>query len=98
MKKRILACLLALVMLIGVLPVMALAENNVVTPEGFAEAVKKAKDGDTITLGKGTYTLYGKDGIAGGKSLTFVGAGKERLFGILVQVRKMLVREMRILA
>ena len=77
MKKRILACLLALVMLIGVLPVMALAENNVVTPEGFAEAVKKAKDGDTITLGKGTYTLYGKDGIAGGKSLTFVGAGKD---------------------
>ena len=77
MKKRILACLLALVMLIGVLPVMALAENNVVTPEGFAEAVKKAKDGDTITLGKGTFTLYGKDGIAGGKSLTFVGAGKD---------------------
>ena len=77
MKKRILACLLALVMLIGVLPVMALAENNVVTPEGFAEAVKKAKDGDTITLGKGTYTLYGKDGIAGGNSLTFVGAGKD---------------------
>ena len=77
MKKRILACLLALVMLIGVLPVMALAENNVVTPEGFAEAVKKAKDGDTITLGKGAYTLYGEDGIAEGKSLTFVGAGKD---------------------
>ena len=77
MKKRILACLLALVMLIGVLPVMALAEDNVVTPAGFAEAVKNAKDGDTITLGKGTFTLYGKDGIAGGKSLTFVGAGKD---------------------
>ena len=28
MKKRILACLLALVMLIGVLPVMALAEDS----------------------------------------------------------------------
>ena len=78
MKKRILACLLALVMLIGVLPVMALAENNVVTPEGFAEAVKNAKDGDTITLGEGTFTLYGEDGIAGGKSLTFVGAGKDK--------------------
>ena len=77
MKKRILACLLALVMLIGVLPVMALAENNVVTPEGFAEAVKKAKDGDTITLGKGTFTLYGEKEIAKGKSLTFVGAGKD---------------------
>ena len=76
-SRRLLSVLLALVMLIGVLPVMALAENNVVTPEGFAEAVKKAKDGDTITLGKGTFTLYGKDGIAGGKSLTFVGAGKD---------------------
>ena len=78
MKKRILACLLALVMLIGVLPVMALAEDNVVTPAGFAEAVKNAKDGDTITLGEGTFTLYGEDGIAGGKSLTFVGAGKDK--------------------
>ena len=78
MKKRILACLLALVMLIGVLPVMALAEDNVVTPEGFAAAVRAANSGDTITLGKGTYTLYGEDGIAGGKSLTFVGAGKDK--------------------
>ena len=78
MKKRILACLLALVMLIGVLPVMALAEDNVVMPAGFAEAVKNAKDGDTITLGEGTFTLYGEDGIAGGKSLTFVGAGKDK--------------------
>ena len=77
MKKRILACLLALVMLIGVLPVMALAEDNVVTPEDFAEAVKNAKDGDTITLGKGTFTLYGEKEIAKGKSLTFVGAGKD---------------------
>ena len=78
MKKRILACLLALVMLISVMPVMALAEDNVVTPAGFAEAVKNAKDGDTITLGEGTFTLYGEDGIAGGKSLTFVGAGKDK--------------------
>ena len=78
MKKRILACLLALVMLIGVMPVMALAEDNVVMPAGFAEAVKNAKDGDTITLGEGTFTLYGEDGIAGGKSLTFVGAGKDK--------------------
>ena len=77
MNKRILACLLALVMLIGVLPVMALAEDNVVTQEDFAEAVKNAKDGDTITLGKGTFTLYGEKEIAKGKSLTFVGAGKD---------------------
>ena len=78
MKKRILACLLALVMLIGVLPVMALAEDNVVTPADFATAVRNASDGDTITLGEGTFTLYGEDGIAGGKSLTFVGAGKDK--------------------
>ena len=78
MKKRILACLLALVMLIGVLPVMALAEDNVVTPADFATAVSNANDGDTITLGVGTFTLYGEDGIAGGKSLTFVGAGKDK--------------------
>lgn len=78
MKKRILACLLALVMLIGVLPVMALAEDNVVTPENFAAAIRAANSGDTITLGVGTYTLYGEDGIAGGKSLTFVGAGKDK--------------------
>lgn len=78
MKKRILACLLALVMLIGVMPVMALAEDNVVTPADFATAVRNASDGDTITLGEGTFTLYGEDGIAGGKSLTFVGAGKDK--------------------
>ena len=78
MKKRILACLLALVMLISVMPVMALAEDNVVTSAGFAEAVKNAKDGDTITLGEGTFTLYGEKEIAKGKSLTFVGAGKDK--------------------
>ena len=78
MKKRILACLLALVMLIGVLPVMALADNTVVRPEDLAAAVTAAKSGDTIYLGEGTFTLYGQDGIAGGKSLTFVGAGKDK--------------------
>lgn len=33
MKKRILACLLALVMIIGILPVMALAEDAAITPD-----------------------------------------------------------------
>ena len=33
MKKRILSCLLALVMIIGVLPVMALAEDVAITPD-----------------------------------------------------------------
>ena len=77
MKKRILACLLALVMLIGVLPVMALAEDSsaaVSVPAGKAKngrtgieydmlnkAVEAAISGDTIYLGKGNYTLYGVD-------------------------------------
>ena len=32
-----------------------------------------AESGDTIMLAAGTYTLYGKDGVATNKSLTFVG-------------------------
>ena len=75
MKKRILACLLALVMLIGVLPVMALAEDSsaaVSVPAGkaiigrtgheydtLANAVTDAQSDDTIYLGEGNYTLYG---------------------------------------
>lgn len=75
MKKRILACLLALVMLIGVLPVMALAEDSsaaVSVPAGkaiigrtgheyntLADAVTAAQSDDTIYLGEGNYTLYG---------------------------------------
>ena len=67
MKKRILACLLALVMLIGVLPVMALAEDSsaaVSVPAGkaiigrtgheydtLANAVTDAQSDDTIYLG-----------------------------------------------
>ena len=78
MKKRILACLLALVMLIGVMPVMALAENNVVTPDDLADAVTAAQSGDTIYLGEGTYTLYKKGANVINKNLTFVGAGADK--------------------
>lgn len=39
-----------------------------------AAAVAAAESGDTIMLAAGTYTLYGKDGVATNKSLTFVGA------------------------
>ena len=43
MKKRILACLLALVMIIGILPVMALAEDAAITPtENWYDASKTA--------------------------------------------------------
>ena len=38
-----------------------------------AAAVTAAESGDTIMLAAGTYTLYGKDGVATNKSLTFVG-------------------------
>ena len=77
MKKRILACLLALVMLIGVLPVMALADNTVVRPEDLAAAVTAAQSDDTIYLGEGAFTLYKKT-CAEGKTLTFIGAGADK--------------------
>ena len=46
MKKRILACLLALVMLIGVLPVMALAEDSSVAVSVSEGKAKVASTGD----------------------------------------------------
>ena len=94
MKKRILACLLALVMLIGVLPVMALAEDSstaVSVSKGkaqigntvyntLADAVTAAQSDDTIYLGEGNYTLYGisSNGTTKGKNLTFVGQGADK--------------------
>ena len=78
MKKRILACLLALVMLIGVMPVMAMADDAVVKPEDLANAVTAAQSGDTIYLGEGTYTLYGRGAEVINKNLTFVGAGADK--------------------
>ena len=94
MKKRILACLLALIMLIGVLPVMALAEDSsaaVSVSKGkaqigntvyntLADAVTDAQSDDTIYLGEGNYTLYGisSDGTTKGKNLTFVGQGADK--------------------
>ena len=94
MKKRILACLLALVMLISVLPVMALAKDSsaaVSVSKGkaqigntvyntLADAVTAAQSDDTIYLGEGNYTLYGisSDGTTKGKNLTFVGQGADK--------------------
>ena len=94
MKKRILACLLALVMLIGVLPVMALAEGSsaaVSVSKGkaqigntvyntLADAVTAAQSDDTIYLGEGNYTLYDIDSTntTKGKNLTFVGQGADK--------------------
>ena len=94
MKKRILACLLALVMLIGVLPVMALAEDSsaaVSVPAGKAkvgssgfegtldEAMAAAEDGDTIYLGKGTYCGNAENPTEQNPALKFGESGKEKM-------------------
>ena len=94
MKKRILACLLALVMLIGVLPVMALAEDSsaaVIVSDGMAKvgregddctldkAMADAKDGDTIYLGKGTYYGNAANPTKQNPALKFGEPGKEKM-------------------
>ena len=94
MKKRILACLLALVMLIGVLPVMALAEDSstaVIVSDGMAKvgregddctldkAMADAKDGDTIYLGKGIYCGNAKHPTEQNPALAFGEPGKEKM-------------------
>ena len=58
MKKRILACLLALVMLIGVLPVMALAEDASTGPEVYVDA-KNGSDAGNGTQAR-PYKTVGK--------------------------------------
>lgn len=87
-QNRILAALLAVVMMFQMLPMMAFAAEETAPAAGKAkigdteydsvlEAVKDAPaDGTTttITLGEGEYTLYGTEETAG-KNLTFVGQG-----------------------
>lgn len=87
-QNRILAALLAVVMMFQMLPMMAFAAEENAPAAGKAkigdkvynsvlEAVKAAPaDGSTttITLGEGEYTLYGTEETAG-KNLTFVGQG-----------------------
>lgn len=47
-------------------------------------AIKEANDNDTIELGPGNYTTYveNQGKLAVGKSLTFVGSGKDTIWGI----------------
>ena len=47
-------------------------------------AIKEADDNDTIELGPGNYTTYveNQGKLADGKSLTFVGSGKDTIWGI----------------
>ena len=87
-QNRILAALLAVVMMFQMLPMMAFAAEETAPAAGKAkigdteydsvlEAVKDAPaDGSTttITLGEGNYTLYDTN-VTAGKNLTFVGQG-----------------------
>ena len=69
MKKRILALLLALVMLVGLLPTVALAADGETTP---AETPMKGSLGDTATW---TYN-------ADTKTLTISGTGATKDYGM----------------
>lgn len=92
-QNRFLAALLAVAMMLQMLPMLAFAEDAAGTGEPVAWNKKKNKSytsleaavidadsGDTITLGKGNYTLYGKKSDViktKGKDLTFVGQGPD---------------------
>lgn len=90
-QNRFLAALLAVAMMLQMLPMLAFAGDATGTGEtdvawignqGYTSleaAVKAAQSGDTITLGKGNYTLYGisSANTTKGKDLTFVGQGPE---------------------
>ena len=90
-QNRFLAALLAVAMMLQMLPMLAFAEDATGTGEtdvawignqGYTSleaAVKAAQSGDTITLGKGNYTLYGisSANTTKGKDLTFVGQGPD---------------------
>ena len=79
MKHKLLSILLCLAMALSLLPTAALAEGEgatgttITTSEELVAAIANAQDGDTITLGEGTFTTYGN--VSPKKSLTFVGSG-----------------------
>lgn len=52
--------------------------------DNLTVAIKEADDNDTIELGPGNYTTYveNQGKLAVGKSLTFVGSGKDTIWGI----------------
>lgn len=91
-QNRILAALLAVVMMFQMLPMMAFADEGagsegapsdvtlVSTGKRYSDlkkAVKEAEETDTIELGEGNYTLYGTE-VTAGKDLTFVGLGPDK--------------------
>ena len=91
-QNRFFAALLAVAMMLQMLPMLAFAEDapdahavKIDGKEGSYEtleaAVRAAESGDTIILGEGNYTLYGKKSDiikTKGKDLTFVGQGPDK--------------------
>ncbi len=91
-QNRFLAALLAVAMMLQMLPMLAFADDapdaHAVKIDGkegsyakLEDAVKAASSGDTIILGEGNYTLYGKKSDiikTEGKDLTFVGQGPDK--------------------
>ena len=84
MAKKLLSVLLCCVMLLGVMPTSVFADDSWVAwigetgYETLEDAVNDAVSGDTIVLGEGKYTLYGKNADTKGKDLTFVGQGADK--------------------
>lgn len=91
-QNRILAALLAVVMMFQMLPMMAFAAEGAgsegapsdvtlkSTGQSYSsleDAVRNAKNTDTIQLGEGKYSLYGTE-VTAGKDLTFVGLGPDK--------------------
>ena len=81
--KKTLAIMLALIMVLALVPSVAFAADEVAWINGkgyetLEAAVNAAKSGETITLGKGEYTLYEKNANVLNKDLTFVGQGADK--------------------
>ena len=83
-KQHVLfAILLCCTLFWGIFPLAASADEGSsyvawIGETGYTsleDAVNSAKSGDTITLGRGKYTLYKKGADTKGKDLTFVGQG-----------------------
>ena len=84
--KKFLSLALALLMAAVLLPTTALADTAV-SPcvakigdtgyDSLDNAIKAAANGDTITLGEGTFDLE-KISVKDGRNLTFVGAGQDK--------------------
>lgn len=89
--KKLLSLLLSVLMCLSLIPSVAFAtiaegETATVAKIGDTEydtleaAIRAANNGDTITLGTGNFSTYGK--VSTTKSLTFVGQGKDTVWTI----------------